>query len=105
MNAYHRVCPYQNDASQSSIIEIILLVGLGECARNLTKCVPEDIFFLSILMVRGEAASTRRKVLRGKSFQYQPVYFILGILGTHLWSQGAKCVVCKNSNMVSTKAK
>ena len=31
------------------IIEIILLVDLGECARDLAKCVPwvpEDIFFL-----------------------------------------------------------
>ena len=36
-------------ASLKAIIEIILLVDLGECARDLTKCVPwvpEDIFFL-----------------------------------------------------------
>ena len=44
-----------------------MLFGLGECARVLTKCVPwvpEDIFFSLILMVRGEAASTRREVPR-----------------------------------------
>ena len=49
MKAHHRVCLLQNGASRSSIIEIILLVGLGECARDLTKCVPwvpEDFFFL-----------------------------------------------------------
>ena len=49
MKAHHRVCLHQNGASQSSVIEIILLVGLGECACDLTKCVPrvpEDIFFL-----------------------------------------------------------
>ena len=43
------VCLHQNGASQSSIIEIILLVGLGECARDLTTCVPwvqDDFFFL-----------------------------------------------------------
>ena len=71
MKAHHRVCLHQNGASQSSIIEFILLVGLGECARDLTKCVPwipEDFFFLSMLMVRGEAASTRREVPRRKSF-------------------------------------
>ena len=76
----------------------------------LSLWVPEDIFFLSILTVRGEEASTRSEVPRRKSFQYQPVSFILGILRTdpELWSQGAKCVVCtkkKNSNVVSTKAK
>ena len=102
MKANQRVCLYENSASQRSIIEIILLVGLLECARDLTKCAvwdPEDIyFFLSILMVRGEAASTRREVPRRKSFQYQPVYFILGILRTELWSPGAKCVVCKIKN-------
>ena len=32
------VCLHQNGASQA-IIAIILLVGLGECARDLTKCV------------------------------------------------------------------
>ena len=45
-------------ARLKAIMEIILLVYLGKCARDLTKCVPwvpEDIFFLSILMVRGEA--------------------------------------------------
>ena len=71
MKAHHRVCLHQNGASRSSIIEIILLVGLGECARDLTKSVPwvpEDLFFLSILMVRGKAASTRREVPRRKSF-------------------------------------
>ena len=32
---------------------------------------------------------------RRKSFEYQRVYFILSILRTDLWSQGAKCVVCE----------
>ena len=32
---------------------------------NSVPWVPEDIFFLSILMVRGEAASTRREALSG----------------------------------------
>ena len=89
-----RVCFYQNGASQSSIIEIILLVGLGECARDLTKCVPwvpEDNFFL--IDTDCSRPTTRRKVPRRKSFQYQQVYFILGILRIDLWSQGAKCVV------------
>ena len=54
-------------ARLKTIVEIILLVGLGECARDLTRCapwVPEDIFFLLIVIVRGEAASTRREVPR-----------------------------------------
>ena len=84
--------------------------------------VPEDIFFLSILKARGEAASTKREAPREKSnlwsqelrvsflcnFRiiyltvkpspepYQTVsmvYFILGILRTDLWSQGSKPVV------------
>ena len=52
-----------------AIIEIILLVDLGECARDLTKCVswvPENIFFLSILMVRSprqRGASVEEKEL------------------------------------------
>ena len=32
--------------------------------------VPEDIFFLSTLMVRGEAALTRRKALRRKKRRF-----------------------------------
>ena len=48
--------------------------------------VPEDIFFLSTLIVRGEGASTRREAPRDQTVS--TVYFILGILGTHLWSQG-----------------
>ena len=58
-------------ARLKAIMETILLVDLGKCARDLTKSVPwvpEDIIFLSILMVRGEAASTRREVSRRKSF-------------------------------------
>ena len=39
--------------------------------------VPEDIFFLSILMVGGVAASTRYQTV-------STVYFILGILRTDL---------------------
>ena len=42
-------------------------------------------FFLSIQMIRGEAASTRRE----EPYQtVSTVYFILGILRTDLWSQG-----------------
>ena len=70
MEAHHRVFLHQN-ARLKPITEIILLVGLGECARDLTKCVPwvpEDIFFLSILVVHDEAASTRREVPRRKTF-------------------------------------
>ena len=54
-------------ARLKAIVEITLLLGLGECARDLTRCVPwvpEDIFFLLILIVRGEAASTRLEVPR-----------------------------------------
>ena len=54
-------------ARLKAIIEITLLFGLGECARDLTKClawVPEDIFFSLIMMARDEAASTRRVVPR-----------------------------------------
>ena len=72
MKAYLRVCLHQNGASQGSVIEIILFVGLGECARDLTKCVswiPEDVFFFSsILIARDKAASARREVPRRKSF-------------------------------------
>ena len=49
MRAHHRFCLHQNGASRNSIIKIILLVGLGECARDLTNCepwIPEDIFLL-----------------------------------------------------------
>ena len=39
IEAHHRVCIHQNGASQSRLIANILLVGLGECAGDLTKCV------------------------------------------------------------------
>ena len=71
MKAYRRVFLYQNGASQSSIIEILLLVGLGECARDLTKCVPwvpEYIFSLSILLIRGEARQRGAKCRGEKAF-------------------------------------
>ena len=42
--------------------------------------VPEDIFFLSILMVRGKATLSN----------VSTVYFILGILRTELWSHGSQ---------------
>ena len=45
--------------------------------------VPEDIFFLSILIV-----STRREASRERYKPVSTVYFILGILRTDLWSQG-----------------
>ena len=61
------------------------------------------MFFLSILMVRGEAASMRREASRGKNNRsslepYQTVstvYFILGILRTDLWSQGTGSAIAK----------
>ena len=47
--------------------------------------VPKDIFFSSIwLMVRDEAASTRRDPYETVG----TVHFILGILRTDLWTQG-----------------
>ena len=57
-----------------------MLVGLGECARDLTKCVPwvpEDIFFLSILMVRGvnEAPSAEEKELSISTGLFRLRYF------------------------------
>ena len=50
-------------------------------------------FFLSILMVRGQAASTRREAPSEKNnvsgaLSNRNHGFILGILGTDLWSQG-----------------
>ena len=36
MEVHHRVCPHQNGVSQSYHI---FLVDLGQCARDLTKCV------------------------------------------------------------------
>ena len=81
-------------ARLKDIIEIILLVSLGECAYELTKCVPwvpEDIFFL---IIRGnEARSAEEKELLISTVN--TVYFILGVLKRDLWSQGAKCVVWK----------
>ena len=58
-------------ARLKAIIEISLLVGLGQCACDLTNCVHwvlEDVLFLSILMIRGKAASMRGEVPRRKSF-------------------------------------
>jgi len=57
--------------------------------------VPEDISFSSILIVGGEAASTKREAPREKNNRepYQTVstvYFILGVLRTDLWSQGTE---------------
>ena len=54
--------------------------------------------FLSILMVRSEAASTRPKASVQSREPYQTestVYFILGILRTDLWSQGRRIVHSK----------
>ena len=71
MKAYQRVCLHQNGVSQGSVIEIILFVGLGECACDLTKSVswiPEDFFFLidtdsSWQSCISEARSTEEKEL------------------------------------------
>ena len=50
--------------------------------------VPEDIFFLTILMARGEAVSTG--ATSREPYQIvSTVYFLLGILRTDLWSQGS----------------
>ena len=56
--------------------------------------VPEDIF-LSMLIVRGEAPSTRLEAPREKNRLSEPyqtastVYFILGILSKDFWNQGS----------------
>ena len=57
---------------------------------------PEDIFFLSILILRGEAASRRREVSREPYKPVSTVYFILGILRTDLWSQGTSGKATQN---------
>ena len=67
-------------APLKAIFEIILPVDLGECARDLTKCVswvPENNFFLSILMVRSpcqRGASVEEKELLLSTVS--TVYFI-----------------------------
>ena len=104
MKAHHRVCLHQNGSSRSSIIEIILLVGLGECARDLTKCVPrvpEDFFFLSILMVRGKAASTRREVPRRKSFNL----ISTGLFNLRYFEDGPLEPGCKMYSLPKKKTK
>ena len=100
-------------ARLKAIIEISLLVGLGKCACDLTKCIPwvtEDILFLSILMIRGKAASMRREVPRIKEHlisNRKRSLFYLKYFETGPLEPGYK--MCnlqkKNSNMVSTKAK
>ena len=81
--------------------EKTLQISHSDVIRALTyiSWVPEDIFFLTILMVRGEAASTKREAPREKNNVLSPsgepyqtvstVYFILGILRTDLWSQSS----------------
>ena len=49
MEVHHRPFAFIKMARLKAITAIILLVGLGECARDLTKCVPwvqDDFFFL-----------------------------------------------------------
>ena len=81
--------------------EKTLQISHSDVIRALTyiSWVPEDIFFLTILMVRSEAASTKREAPREKNNVLSPsgepyqtvstVYFILGILRTDLWSQSS----------------
>ena len=71
----------------------LLISNFWICSAFILHWVPDDFFFLSILMVRGEAALTRRKEPRKKKSRkpYQTVstvYFISGILTTDLCSQG-----------------
>ena len=81
--------------------EKTLQISHSDVIRALTYIpwVPEDIFFLTILMVRDEAASTKREAPREKNNVLSPsrepyqtvstVYFILGILRKDLWSQSS----------------
>jgi len=70
-------------------------ISLEKLYVDMLPWVPEDIFFLSILIVCGEAASTRREApIEKNSPSREPyqtvstVYFILGISRMDLWSQG-----------------
>ena len=69
------------------IIEIILLVDLGECARDLGYFFLIDTDGLRPGHVN-EARSAEGKELLISTVS--TVYFILGILRTDLWSQGTK---------------
>ena len=53
---------------------------------------PEDIVFLSILILRGEAASRRRKASREPYKPVSTVYFILGIFRT---DSGARVLLAR----------
>ena len=66
-----------NIPQNEGILKLSVTKYMKISTKTTLPWVPEDIFFLSILMVRGVVASTVSKV-----------YFILGILRTDLWSQG-----------------
>ena len=70
MEAHHRVCLHQTGASQSYHRDYFARWSWRMCSWFNKMCTlgSKDIFFLSILMVRGQAASTRREVPRRKSF-------------------------------------
>ena len=58
-----------NEGVTKAIAKMNLLVPNNQTGGSfylIVPWIPEDIFFLSILMVRGEAALTRRKAPRRK---------------------------------------
>ena len=66
-----------NIPQNEGILKLSVTKYMKISTKTTLPWVPEDIFFLSIPMVRGVVASTVSKV-----------YFILGIVRTDLWSQG-----------------
>ena len=85
-----------------------MLVGLGECARDLTKCVPwvpEDIFFLI-----DTDGSRRSRVNEARSAEEKELLISTGLFHLRYGPKDPGCKICslqkkKNSKMVSTKAK
>ena len=77
-----------NIEQNEGILKLSVTKHMKISTKTTLPWVPEDIFFLSILMVRGVVASTVSKV-----------YFILGILSTDLWSQGS----FKNARLTNPK--
>ena len=69
-------------------------IEFPECRQIINYLGSRGYFFLSTLIVRCEAASTRCEAPRGKQPSREPyqtastVYFIKGILRTDIWGQG-----------------
>ena len=66
----------------------LCLTDLCEVVAIYLPWVAEDTFSLLTLMVREDAASTRREAPRGALSNRKYGLFILGILRTDLYSQG-----------------